>query len=74
MKNKNNTLFIRCDVDEEAGLGHLMRCFAFGQAWKKRNGNVIIISNCEQKDIIRKIINEDFKFYKIQDKYPNKSD
>ncbi|MBS13352.1 MAG: UDP-2,4-diacetamido-2,4,6-trideoxy-beta-L-altropyranose hydrolase [Gemmatimonadetes bacterium] len=37
-------LTIRADGDAEIGVGHLVRCYALAQAWKRRGGRVTLVT------------------------------
>jgi len=64
-------LYIRADATPKIGIGHIMRCIAFGQAWKDRGGQVTFLSYCEGDDLHRRIIDEDFDFIPIEKPYPD---
>ncbi len=41
MKTSRDTLVIRVDAGQTAGLGHMTRCTALAQAWSARGGHVV---------------------------------
>jgi len=67
-------LYIRADATPKIGIGHIMRCIAFGQAWKDRGGQVTLLSHCESDDLRRRIIDEGFDFIPIETPHPNTND
>ncbi len=59
------TLSIRADANSRIGAGHVMRCIALGQAFKKLGGDVHFITACDIKAIESRIKAEGFKFLPI---------
>ena len=70
----NDLLLIRADASSKIGTGHIMRCLALAQAWKKRGGAVTFLSYCKSTELRRRIINEGFDFIDIENSYPDPSD
>ncbi len=66
--------FIRADATTQIGFGHLMRCLALAQAWKKQGGKVTFISACESKSLRNRIANEGFQLVSIGEPYPDPAD
>lgn len=56
------------------GTGHIMRCIAMAQAWKKRGGSVTFISHCPNCGISNRIESEGFTLIQINDIWPNAQD
>ena len=69
-----NNLYIRADANTQIGIGHLMRCLALSQAWKKQGGQVTFISACESESLRNRITDEGFKLVTIKDSYPDRTD
>ena len=67
-------LYIRADATPKIGIGHIMRCIAFGQGWKDRGGQVTFLSYCKSDDLRRCIIDEDFDFIPIEMPHPDTND
>lgn len=67
-------LLIRADADHKIGHGHIMRCFALGQACKDRGGSVTFLSYCDSKSLRQRIIDEGFEFIAIDKSCPEPSD
>ncbi len=67
-------LFIRVDANTQIGSGHLIRCLALAQAWRKKGGKVTFISVCESESLRNRIIYEGFELVKIKEPYPNQAD
>lgn len=51
-------LIIRADAGSEIGAGHLMRCLALAQAWKRSGGEVSFITACESRQILARLSRE----------------
>ena len=62
---KIGQLTIRADADNKIGAGHIMRCIALGQAWKRRGGSVRFISRLSNKTIENIIRSENFSLTHI---------
>ncbi|MBN1930571.1 MAG: UDP-2,4-diacetamido-2,4,6-trideoxy-beta-L-altropyranose hydrolase [Desulfobacterales bacterium] len=62
----SGTLLIRADATAQIGTGHVMRCFALAQAWKKHSGNVFFISYCENQYIQNLIKHSGIDFIKLE--------
>lgn len=45
------TIGIRADANAQIGMGHLMRCLSVAVALRKRQTNVIFITNNEQSEL-----------------------
>ncbi len=63
-------LFIRSDATQSMGTGHIMRCIALAQAWKKRGGSVTFISHCPNHKISDRIESEGFDLVRIKEICP----
>jgi len=59
---KNLPLVFRVDANNHIGAGHIMRCIALAQEWKKGGGNVVFLSCCESHIIRDRIVDEGFKY------------
>lgn len=62
---KINTLNIRADATTAMGTGHVMRCIALGQTFKKNGCTVNFLSNCESETLKSRITDEEFVFFNI---------
>ncbi|MCK5163226.1 MAG: UDP-2,4-diacetamido-2,4,6-trideoxy-beta-L-altropyranose hydrolase [Desulfobacula sp.] len=69
-----NHLFIRSDATKQMGTGHIMRCIALAQAWKKRSELVTFISHCPNHKISKRIESEGFNLIKIDKIWPHSQD
>lgn len=67
-------LVIRADSNSRIGTGHIMRCIALAQAWKKRGGEVTFISYAETPWLHQHILKEGFNLVPIQFYYPDPFD
>lgn len=69
-----NHLFIRADATVSMGTGHIMRCIALGQAWKKQGGDVTFISHSPSKAITNRLDAEGFDLIRIKRICPDTQD
>lgn len=74
MRFENTNLFIRADADSKIGFGHLMRCLALAQCWKKQQGNVTFITKCDNEALLDRIKSEGFHIVNIERSFPDPSD
>jgi UDP-2,4-diacetamido-2,4,6-trideoxy-beta-L-altropyranose hydrolase len=58
-------LLIRADASREFGTGHVMRCLAIGQEWKKRGGGVSFASAENLPELENRLAAEGFTFLRI---------
>ncbi|MCM2284582.1 MAG: UDP-2,4-diacetamido-2,4,6-trideoxy-beta-L-altropyranose hydrolase [Desulfobacula sp.] len=69
-----NHLFIRSDATPAMGTGHVMRCLALAQAWKKRGGTVTFITHCPSPSILKRIGSEGFCLIQMEEICPSAQD
>lgn len=70
MKN----LIIRADASPEIGNGHFMRTFALAQAWKRHGGNVLYITSCYNRELLKLLKDKDIGIFGIDWAYPYSED
>lgn len=51
-------LGIRADAGARMGIGHVMRCLALAQAWKKRGGDVVLYTHAEAPELLGRLLQE----------------
>ncbi len=56
------------------GTGHVMRCIALAQSWKKRGGLVTFITHCPYLHILKRIESEGFFLIQMGKIYPSAQD
>jgi UDP-2,4-diacetamido-2,4,6-trideoxy-beta-L-altropyranose hydrolase len=61
MRAKGLILLVFADANRTAGSGHLMRCFALGQAWKEEGGEVVFFTECESDGLLSRLVGEGFR-------------
>jgi UDP-2,4-diacetamido-2,4,6-trideoxy-beta-L-altropyranose hydrolase len=66
----SNPLVIRADANTCMGTGHVMRCIALGQAWKRAGGEVFFVSCCASGSITERIAEEGFFLVELGQAYP----
>lgn len=67
-------LILRADADSRVGLGHIMRCLALAQAWRKAGGSAIFLTRCKSSLILKKIKKEGFELESLERVHPNATD
>ena len=72
--NEKTVLIFRTDATSVIGTGHLMRCLALAQAWKKKGGISVFITRCENDKLLSKLKREGFKIIKVENSQPDPSD
>lgn len=68
------SLIIRADANHKIGIGHLMRCLALAQAWRKFGGQVVFFSHCDSPELLKPITAQGFGVEKIPAPHPHPSD
>lgn len=58
----DNILIVRADASNMIGIGHVMRCIALAQAWKRRGGEVFFIGRISSDKLKHRIVNDGFEF------------
>ena len=56
-----NTLVIRVDNNSKIGLGHVMRCRAFAQAWARQGGHSIFVMADLSQIILERLVSENIQ-------------
>ena len=75
MKAAQSTeLLIRADAGTDIGVGHLMRCLALGQSWKKEGGQVTFVTSCESDDLRKRLSGEGFEVIALERAHPASTD
>lgn len=67
-------LIIRVDASTKMGTGHLMRCLALAQAWKKVGGKATFITACQSEGLLERLQEEGFSSHLLGRSYPDPSD
>ncbi len=65
MNRDDHQLLIRADVGPNVGTGHVMRCIALGQAWKKLGGKVAFACGDMPRGLQHRIHREGFRHFEI---------
>ena len=69
-----NSLIFRADANTKIGTGHLMRCLALAQAWKENGGDVVFVTDCREKGLSQRLLNEGFDVELLAHSYPDRKD
>ncbi len=59
--NSQHRLLIRVDAGPKIGTGHVMRCLALGQAWRRMGGQVTILTSALPARLALRIKKENFE-------------
>lgn len=62
---QKRSLILRADGDALTGMGHLMRCFALGQAWQESGGEVILITQRIPESVAERYSAEGMQVYRV---------
>ncbi len=68
------TLIIRADAGKKTGVGHVMRCMALAQEWKRQGGNVLFLSHGINYALDRRLRKEGFQTHNIENPHPDPLD
>jgi UDP-2,4-diacetamido-2,4,6-trideoxy-beta-L-altropyranose hydrolase len=60
-------MLIRADAGPEVGAGHLMRCIALGQVWKRMGGKVVIGCGRLPNALLQRLNDEGFDTFVLND-------
>lgn len=71
---KNLPLVFRVDANKHIGTGHIMRCIALAQEWKKGGGEIVFLSCCESQIIRAQIVDEGFNYIETANTLTEKND
>lgn len=69
-----NTLVVRTDADSRIGTGHLMRCFTLAQGWQTRGGKVVIVTNCNNDNLTRRLEAANMPIEAVEHPHPHPMD
>lgn len=67
-------LVIRADAHTLIGSGHVMRCFALGEAWQAQGGMVTFLSYCPNQMLSQRIAARGWRFLPVEQAYPEPVD
>ena len=70
----DNILIVRADASNMIGIGHVMRCIALAQAWKRRGGEVFFIGRISSDKLKHRIVNDGFEFIAAEHPHPYPND
>ncbi len=66
MSTSQSKLLIRADAGPTVGTGHVMRTLALGQSWARNGGQVTFVCGDLPRGLVKRIENENFDVYQIQ--------
>lgn len=70
----SDILILRTDATRESGIGHVMRCLALAQAWKKEGGRATFVGAFDSDHVRNRIGHEGFDLMGIRDdRFPDPS-
>jgi UDP-2,4-diacetamido-2,4,6-trideoxy-beta-L-altropyranose hydrolase len=64
-RNLLGLMLIRADASATLGAGHVMRCLALAQAWRRDGGKITFVSACESAAIREQIVTQGFALHEV---------
>lgn len=67
-------LVIRADADGAMGTGHVMRCLALAQEWRRQGGEVVFLGRIGSEHLRRRLIAEGCRVHSLAAVHPDPAD
>lgn len=67
---KDKTLIIRADANSKIGIGHVMRCIALTQEWRRRGGSAVLVGNIVSEAMLKTLTHFGISHVSVEKSYP----